>query len=77
MRECGEMMCKLCQKKSDIALCNNCFSSLSCKASWNQQAASNEMFRDHYLEILQILRELTSKINTLELQLNLAKRLKV
>jgi len=77
MRDIGEKMCKLCGKKSDIALCKVCFSGISAKACWNDVASKMEFVSSQYLEILEILHELTSKINNLELQLNLAKRLKV
>lgn len=58
-------------------LCNNCYSKLSCKATWNECASKNEMFSSQYLEILNILYDLVLKVDNLESQLNLAKRLKV
>ncbi len=77
MRELGEKMCKHCGNKSDISLCNKCWMELSAKACWNEGASKNEMFSGQYTEILGMLHELTVKINNLELQLNLAKRLNV
>ncbi len=77
MRDIGEKMCKQCGKKANIALCKSCWMGLSAKACWNEGAAKNEMFSGQYLEILGILHELVLKINKMELQLNLAKRLNV
>ena len=72
-----EKRCIHCKKNADITLCKSCYSNLSCKATWNEGASKNEMFSCQYLEILNILYKLVSKINNLELQLNLAKKLKI
>ena len=77
MREVGEKMCKQCGKKADIPLCRDCWTSLNIKGMWNETTSALTGVNNQYLEILGILHELTLKINSMELQLNLAKRLKV
>ena len=72
-----EGRCTHCKEKGDITLCKSCYSNLSCNATWNESASKNEMFSGQYLEILNVLHELVFKINNLELQLGLAKRLKI
>jgi len=73
----GEQMCKHCGKKAEIALCKDCWTGLSIKGMWNETTSALAGVNNQYLEILEILHELTLKINNMELQLNLAKRLKV
>lgn len=77
MRIIGEQMCKHCGKKAEIALCKDCWTSLSIKGMWNETTGALSGVNNQYLEMLGILHELTLKINNIELQLNLAKRLKV
>ena len=71
------IMCTHCRKKGEKMLCKSCYGELTCKACWNEGAAKNEMFSDQYLEILSTLNELVIRMDRLELNLNLAKRLKV
>jgi len=73
----GEIMCTHCRKKGEISLCKLCYSKLAASSTWNAIASQNEMFSSQYLEILEILHKLTIKISNLELQLNLAKKLKL
>lgn len=70
-------MCKECRKKAEITLCKDCYSKLHIKSMWNETASMLEFTGNQHCEIIGMLYELTTKINNLELQLNLAKRLKV
>lgn len=72
--------CRYCDKQikdEEIIIGKSCFQDLVYKSGYNIMASHNDLVISQFGEILEILNELVIRMNKIESQLNLAKRLKV
>ena len=71
--------CKWCNKKIDgevITLSKECYTLLTCKYTHNLSVEMNPIVEEQFAEIIRLLHDLILRVDRLESQINLTKKLR-